>query len=87
MWAASDPNDVAGSVTGVFIQFGVLGAFALLALWFFMTVYKREVDRADRAEEALAQLNAQVRDKVIPALTDTVRVNAELQELLRDLRR
>lgn len=87
MWAASDPTDATASVTGVFLQFGVLGAFALLALWFFLTVYKREVERADRAEVALAALNSDVREKVIPALTDTIRVNAELQELLREKRR
>lgn len=88
MWAAADDmSTAADSVTGVLLQYGVLGVFALLALWFFLTVYKREVARADRAEEALSELNLQVRDKVIPALTDTVRVNAELQELLRERRR
>jgi hypothetical protein len=86
MWFASDSTDATASVTGVFLQFGVLGAFALLALWFFLNVYKREVARADRAEAALAVLNSDVRDKVIPALTDTIRVNAELQQLLRDRR-
>lgn len=87
MLSAADPTDLTASVTGVFLQFGILGAFALLALWFFLSVYKREVERADRAEEALAELNSDVRDKVIPALTDTIRVNAELQELLRRERR
>lgn len=87
MLAASDATDVGSSITGVFLQFGVLGAFALLALWFFLTVYKREVARADRAEAALAVLNSDVRDKVIPALTDTIRMNTELKELLREQRR
>lgn len=79
--AATDPG-----VAGVFLQFGVLGAIALLALWFFLVVYKREVARADRAEQALATLNFDVRDKVLPALIDTIRVNQELKELLREKR-
>jgi len=85
MHAASIAADT--GITGVFLQFGVLGAFALLALWFFLTVYKREVSRADAAEAALAVLNADLRDKVIPALHDTIRVNQELKEILREQRR
>lgn len=74
-------------ITGVFLQFGVLGALSLLALWFFLTVYRREVSRADAAEAALALLNADLREKVIPALHDTIRVNNELKEILRAQRR
>lgn len=80
--AAVDPG-----ITGVFLQFGVLGAFSLLALWFFLIVYKREVSRADNAERALAALNSDVRDKILPALLDTIRVNQELKEVLREQRR
>lgn len=87
MLGASVAADATNSVAAIFLQFGVLGAFALLALWFFLTVYKREVARADRAEAALAVLNTDVRDKVIPALTDTIRMNTELKELLRDQRK
>jgi hypothetical protein len=86
MFATSDSTDVTASVTGIFLQFGVLGAFALLALWFFFTVYRREVERADRAEAALAALNSDLREKVMPALLDSVRVNTELQQLLREKR-
>ena len=85
--AASDATDIGSSVTGTFIQFGVLGAFALVALWFFYRVYTREVDRADKAEQALAELNHDVRAMVIPALTDTIRVNEEMKDILREIRR
>jgi hypothetical protein len=84
---SADPTDVGNSIAGVILQFGVLGALVLLAIYFFFIVYKREVERADRAEAALAALNSDVRDKVMPALIDTVRVNAELQDLLRERRR
>lgn len=65
------------SVVAVFLQFGVLGAFALVALWFFLRVYKRESDRADRAEAGKSDLEREVRDKVIPALTDATRAATE----------
>lgn len=76
----------AGEITGVFLQYGVLGAFALFGLWFFRTVYKRETERADRAEAALAELNRDVREKVIPVLTEAARAAADAAIVLRDAR-
>lgn len=65
------------SVVAVFLQFGVLGAFALVSLWFFLRVYKRESDRADRAEAAKSELEREVRGLVIPALTEANRASTE----------
>lgn len=74
----------AGEVTAVFLQYGVLGVFAIFGLAFFRTVYKRESERADRAEAALAELNRDVRDKVIPVLTEANRTVSEAALLLRE---
>lgn len=82
----SSQPDPAGDVTAVFLQYGVLGAFALFGLWFFRTVYKRETERADRAEAALAVLNQDVREKVIPVLTEAARAVADATIALRDAR-
>lgn len=78
-----NPADTANLISNL----GALVVLAAFGLWFFLVVYKREVARADKAEAALAALNSDVRDKVIPALTDTLRVNIELRELLREQRR
>lgn len=75
-----------GEVTAVFLQYGVLGVFALFGLWFFRTVYKRESERADRAEAALADLNRDVREKVIPVLTEAARATADAAIVMRDAR-
>jgi hypothetical protein len=71
-------------VTAVFLQYGVLGAFAIIALAFFRTVYRRETQRADRAEAALSELNRDIREKVIPVLTEANRTVADAAILLRD---
>lgn len=75
-----------GDVSAIFLQYGALGVFALVSLGFFRTVYKRETERADRAENALAELNKDVREKVVPALTEANRTVAEMANLLRDSR-
>lgn len=75
-----------GEITAVFLQYGVLGAFALFGLYFFRTVYKRETERADRAEVALAELNREVRSQVIPVLTEAARAAADATIVMRDAR-
>lgn len=75
-----------GDVAAIFLQFGVLGAFALVSLWFFLRVYKREGERADREAMARYELEREVRDKVIPVLTEFTRAAAELVALVARLR-
>lgn len=81
--AASDPST---GITQTFLQFGVLGAVALLGLWFVLTAYRREVARGDTAEKALAELNREMRDKVIPALTEATGALVECARIMRDRR-
>jgi hypothetical protein len=83
--AATSPSASAG-VVATFLQFGVLGGFALVALWFFMRVYKRESDRADREATARYELEREIRDKVIPVLTEFTRAGTELVGLVATLR-
>lgn len=83
---AAATAETPGAVTAVFLQYGVLGAFALFGLWFFRTVYRRESDRADRAEAALAELNREVRNQVIPVLTEAARAAADATIVMRDAR-
>jgi hypothetical protein len=70
-----------GEVTGIFLQYGVLGVFALFGLYFFRIVYKRETERADRAEVQLAELNRDIRERIIPVLTEANRLVAEATAL------
>jgi hypothetical protein len=79
------PRELTG-ISDSFIQYGVLGAVALMGLWFVLTSYRREVNRADKAEEELRLLNQEMRDKVIPALTEATRVALEYAQRSRDRR-
>lgn len=83
---AANAADPTAGITSTFLQFGVLGAVALLGLWFVLTTYRREVNRADAADKALAELNREMRDKVIPALTEATGALVECARILRDRR-
>lgn len=73
-------------ITAVFLQYGVLGIFALFGLWFFKTVYKRETERADRAEASLAELNRELRTEIVPVLKEAARAAADAAIVMRDAR-
>jgi hypothetical protein len=83
--AAGDAQPI-GEITPVFLQYGVLGIFALFGLWFFKTVYKRETERADRAEAALAELNRELRTEIVPVLKEAARAAADAAIVMRDAR-
>lgn len=83
-WLATVQADAPGDVAAIFLQYGVLGAFSLIALAFFRTVYRRETERADRAEAQLVELNRDVREKIIPVLTEANRLVAESASIVRD---
>jgi hypothetical protein len=71
----------------VFLQYGAIGAVALLASWWAWTMYKRETansdrerERADRLETELRQLHESIHERYIPTLTN---LTSELQRFLR----
>lgn len=72
---------------GLLAQYGVLGVFALLLIWFAKVSYKRETDRSDRLEAEVIRLNALIVDRVIPALTSATSAVEDATELLRAMQR
>lgn len=56
-------------IAPVFLQYGAIGAVALLAMWWAWTMYKRETARSDRLEADLRKQTELFAEKVIPALT------------------
>jgi hypothetical protein len=68
-------------------QYGVLGVFAVLLVWFAKFMIGRETTRADRLEAEVVRLNNTIQDKVIPALLSATGAVEESTELLRDLQR
>jgi hypothetical protein len=75
-----------GGFLQVFLQYGALGAFAVVAVIFFNRAYKRESERADKAETALAELNRDLRDKVLPVLIAATQAVAEATANVRERR-
>jgi hypothetical protein len=85
MWTAAEtPGQVDLSI---FAQYGVLGIFAALLVWFARGAYQRERERADRIEEENRRLNAIIQDRVIPALTSATRAAEESGSLLSAIQR
>lgn len=72
----------------LFLQYGAIGAMALVCLIAVRVLFaqvvadkQRETNRADRAEEALSDLNRAVRDQVMPAVQDMTATAKALIEL------
>lgn len=80
--------------SSVFIQYGALGAIALMALFAVRILFQREVkaldlerQRADRLEEELRQLNKTVQERYVTTLTEATHTMSELLETVRKLPR
>lgn len=63
------------SPEGALLQYGAVGAIALLAIYAVIKLFARQVaqhdrdiERADRAEAALADLNALIRTEIVAGL-------------------
>lgn len=76
------------------LQYGAIGAIALLALYavaklFAMQVkaHAHETERADKAEAQLTELNALIRDQIVVQLTRATDAIAHVTELLHERRR
>lgn len=77
----------------VFLQYGALGAVALLALGAVRVLFQREVQahdlerqRADRLEEELRRLNSTVQERYVSTLADATRAMSELLDHLKGRR-
>ncbi len=70
------------SVVGVFLQFGVLGCLVLVGLYFFNRAWKDQQTRAEKAEQALAEVNRDTRDKVVPVLATVLAVLKDAESAL-----
>ncbi len=77
-----------------FLQYGALGAIALLALLAVRVLFLRitaaadaERARADRLEEELRRLNAAIQERYLGTLADATRVIGEVLGEIREDRR
>lgn len=85
--ALSVMADGTGADYTVLSQYGVLGVFAVLLVWFARLMITRETARADRLEAEVVRLNNIIQEKVIPALMSATGSVEESTEMLRDLQR
>lgn len=90
-WAAEVAAEPSGGAGGldltIFAQYGVLGIFAGMLVWFAKGAHQRERDRADRMEAEIQRLHELILDRVIPALTSATRAAEESTELLAAMQR
>lgn len=78
--AASDP-------TGVFLQYGAIGAMVVILGLFAWSAYRRERDRADKLEGQLKESNDRIIDRLAQVLTESREALSDANEYLRDLSR
>lgn len=80
--------DAADSLNiGTLAQYGVLGVFAAILVFFARGAHQRERDRADRLEDENRRLNAIIQDRVIPALGSATKAAEESAILLTAIQR
>lgn len=84
---AAAENGDGGPNYAVLGQYGVLGVFAVLLVWFAKFMISRETARADRLEAEVVRLNNTIQDKVIPALLSATGAVEQSTEMFRDLQR
>lgn len=79
-----------GDVSSVFLQYGALGAIALLALLAVRVLFQREVKALDleraaraRSEEEVRQLNLAIQTQYVTTLTEATRVMSNLLDSYR----
>lgn len=78
----------AADTSSVFIQYGALGAVALLALGAVRVLFQREVKaldleraRADRLEDELRKQNSAIQERYMSTLAEANRVMGDLLEM------
>lgn len=74
--------ETASAPTDVILQYGAIGAIAVILGWFAWNTVKRERDRADHLFELLQQRDA----RAVEAATDVVKAVGVLADLRDDLR-
>lgn len=86
--------DAAPDPQGVLLQYGAIGAIALLALYAVVKLFgrqvaqhERDIARAAKAEEALAALNQLIREQLVVSLTRATDAIGRVAELLSDERK
>lgn len=77
-------DDLVASAGNTLVNTGALGVFALAALFFFWSVWKADQKEKAHLQEVIAQeradravLEKEIREKIMPALSDAVRMNAQ----------
>jgi hypothetical protein len=85
-WLAEESASSAFNL-GTLAQYGVLGVFAAMLVWFAKGAHQRERDRGDRLEGEVQRLNALIADRVIPTLNSASRAAEDSAELLNAIQR
>lgn len=90
-WAwllAAEPTGGGGGVDlTVLGQYGVLGVFAAILVWFAKSAHQRERDRADKAEAENRRLQDLIIERVIPAVAAASRAAEESASILAAVQR
>lgn len=81
--AATSAPDVATT----FLQYGVVGAVALVLAWFAYKQIVREQKKADLSATEVTRLNNLIIEKTVPQLTEATISQKQVIELLTDLKR
>jgi hypothetical protein len=76
--------DIPSDPVSLLLQYGVLGAFAVLLIMYTRSSIKRELEKADRAEAQVKELNDFIRNELLPKQVEATILHKQVAEVLGD---
>lgn len=81
---AAEVGASSGDPVTLLLQYGVLGVFAVLLILYTRSSIKRELEKADRAEAQVRELNDFIRSELLPKQVEAAIVYKQVAEVLED---
>ena len=82
--AEAGVTETAGDPVTLLLQYGVLGVFAVLLIIYTRSSIKRELEKADRAEAQVQELNDFIRNELLPKQVEATILHKQVAEVLEE---
>jgi hypothetical protein len=73
-----------GDPISLLLQYGVLGIFAVILILYARSSIKRELEKSDKAEAHIRELNEFIRSEMLPRQVEATLLHKQVTETLHD---
>ncbi len=81
---AAEVDGSPGDPVTLLLQYGVLGVFAVLLILYTRSSIKRELEKADRAEAQVRELNDFIRGELLPKQVEATMLHKQVADVLEE---